>query len=179
MRWSAIFLLAYVALGVQLGAGAFAPVRGVTPDLMLVIVVFVAFNAGRSQAALAGVLLGAMQDLVTLQPFGLYAFAYGAVAWSATRATDLVRRGHPLTHLAFVLAGGLMTGVILVVHDGFRPTVPAVVSGGAVVRAVRIGPRVVIVSAVYSAMLAPFIIGPLMRLNRLFGFDAGHRRHRH
>ncbi len=180
MRWPAYFLLAYVMLGVQLGVGAFAPVRGVGPDLVLLVVVFVSLNAPRAEAMLGGLLLGAMQDLVTLQPLGLFAFAYGGLAWVVSRSAEHVRRGHPLTHVAFALLGGIGTGALMVVHDWLHPVAPAVVSGGAVVaRAIRIGPRVAIVSALYTAALAPFVIGPLTRLNRLFGFDLGHRRRRY
>ena len=177
MRWPAYFLLAYVMLGVQLGTGAFTGVRGVGPDLMLLVVVFVALNAPPAEAMLGGLLLGAMQDLVTLQPMGLFAFAYGGVAWATGRSAEHVRRGHPLTHVAFALLGGLATGVLVVVHDWVRPAGPAVVTAGtAVARAVRIGPRTALVSAVYTAVLAPVVIGPLTRLNTVFGFDPAHRR---
>jgi rod shape-determining protein MreD len=177
MRWPAYFSLAYVMLGVQLGVGAFAPVRGVGPDLVLIVVVFVALFAPRAEAMLGGVMLGAMQDLVTLQPLGLFAFAYGAVAWGVSRSAEFVRRGHPLTHLSFTLIGGIGTGVLMVVHDWIHPVGPAVFAGGTmVVRAIRIGPRTAAVSAVYTALLAPFLIGPLVRLNHLFGFDHIRRR---
>jgi rod shape-determining protein MreD len=177
MRWPAYFLLGYVMLGVQLGVGAVAPVRGVGPDLMLLVVVFVALNAPPAEAMLGGVLLGAMQDLVTLQPFGLFAFAYGGVGWLVGRSAEHVRRGHPLTHVAFALLGGGITGALLVAHDWFRPAGPAVVSaGGVVARAVRIGPRTALVSMLYTALLAPFVIGPLTRLYHLIGIDPPHRR---
>ncbi len=177
MRWPAYFILAYVMLGLQLGVGAFAPVRGVGPDLVLLVVVFVGLNAPRAEAAMGGLLLGAMQDLVTLQPLGLFAFAYGLVAVGVSRSAEHVRRGHPLTHVAMALFGGVVTGVLLVAHDWVRPAGPAVVAGGAVVaRAVRVGPRVAAVSAIYTAVLAPFVLVPLTRLNRLFGFDPSGRR---
>ena len=177
MRWPAYFLLAYLTIGVQLGVGGVAPVRGVGPDLVLLAVVFVSLNAPPADAMVGGVVLGAMQDLVTLQPFGLFAFAYGGVAWLVGRSAEHVRRGHPLTHVAFGLLGGVVTGVVLVVHDWVRPVGPAVVSAGeVVVRTVRIGPRTVAVSAIYSALLAPVVIGLLTRMQRLFGFEPGHRR---
>ena len=180
MRWPAYFLLAYLMLGVQLGVGAFAPVRGVGPDLVLLVVVFVSLHAPPAEAMLGGLVLGAMQDLVTLQPLGLFAFAYGLLAWFVSRSAQYVRRGHPLTHVAFALAGGVGTGVLMVVHDWVHPIAPAVMTGGVVVaRAVRIGPRVAAVSAVYTALLAPFVIGPLTRLNHLFGFDHHRRRPYH
>ncbi len=177
MRWPAYFLLAYVAVGVQLGVGAFAPVRGVGPDLVLLVVVFVSLNAPRAEALVGGVLLGAMQDLVTLQPLGLFAFAYGLVAYGVSRSAEHVRRAHPLTHVALALFGGAVTGVVLVAHDCVRPAGPAVVSAGTVVaRAVRIGPRTAAVSALYTTVLAPFVLGPLSRLHRFFGFDPARRR---
>ena len=166
MRWPAYFLLAYVMVGVQIGVGAYAQVRGVGPDLVLLVVVFVALHAPRAEAVVGGLLLGGMQDLVTLQPLGLFAAAYGLTAAAVTRAAPDVRRGHPLTHVAMALGGGAITGVLLVVHDHVHP-------GSA---AARVGPRVAAVSALYTAVLAPFVIGPLDRLNRLFGFGPPNRR---
>ena len=179
MRWPGYFLLAYVMLGVQLGVGVFAPVRGAGPDLVLLVVVFVSLNAPRAEAILGGLLLGAMQDLVTLQSLGLYAFAYGGLAWAVCRSAEFVRRGHPLTHVAFALLGGLFTGVLMVVHDWVHPVGAPFVAGGHVVAgAIRIGPGTAAVSAMYTAALAPFVIGPLTRLSRLFGFELVHRRRR-
>jgi rod shape-determining protein MreD len=166
MRWPAYFVLAYVCIGVQLGVGAYATVRGVGPDLVLLAVVFVALHAPRAEAMVGGLLLGAMQDLVTVQPLGLFAFAYGLTAAVLSRWATEVRRGHPLTHVAMALGGGIITGTLLVVHDWVHPA-------GA---GVRIGPRTAVVSGLYTAVLAPIVIGPLDRLHRLFGFDTGSRR---
>ena len=105
---------------------------------------------------------------MTLQPLGLFAFAYGATAAVVARSAEFVRRGHPLTHVAMALAGGAITGVLLVAHDWVHP-------GGATG---RIGPRAAAVSAVYTAVLAPVVIGPLDRLHHLFGFDPPGRRRR-
>ena len=177
MRWPAYFVLAYVAVGVQVGGGAAAAVGGVGPDLPLLVVVLAALNAPPAEAMYGGLLIGAMQDLVTAQPLGLFALAYGATAAVVGRAAEHVRRGHPLTHVAFGLVGGGIVGVLLVVHDFFHPAGAAVVRDGVVVApAVRVGVRVAFVSALYTAVLAPVVIGPLMRLHRLFGFDSPRRR---
>ena len=179
MRWPAYFALVYVTVGVQLGAGAFVTVRGVGPDLVLLAVVFVALHARPAEAAFGGLVAGLMQDLVTAQPLGLFAFAYGATAVAVSRMAGEVRRGHPLTHVAFALLGGAITGGLMVVHDWVHPVGPAVVVAGTVVaRAVRIGPRTAVVSAVYTAVLAPVVIGLLGRLHRAFGFDPPNRRRR-
>ena len=177
MRWPAYLALAYAAVGVQVGVGGLLTVRGVGPDLPLLVVVFASLYARPGEAMFAGLMTGLMQDMATVQPLGLFAFAYGATAAVVSRGAAVVRRGHPLAHVAAALVGGAVTGVLLVTHDWVRPAGPAVVSAGTVVaRAVRIGPRTVLVSTLYTAVLAPIVVGPLGRAYRAFGFDPPNRR---
>ena len=83
-------------LGIQLGIGSFVAYRGVSPDLLLLVVVFISLNASREEAMLGSFLLGGMQDLITLQPMGLFAFSYGIVSMIVCSASEMVRRTHPL-----------------------------------------------------------------------------------
>ena len=176
MRWISYFILSYLALGIQLGLGSFASYRGVAPDLLLLVVVFISLNASRDEAMLGSFLLGAMQDLITLQPMGLFAFSYGLVSIFVSISAESVRRTHPLTQIAMTFLGGSLMGMLLIVHDYFRPVSPAFVFGGTVVGALRIGPRVVVVSVIYTTLLSPLVIGLLQLFQRLFAFDSDSRR---
>jgi rod shape-determining protein MreD len=176
LRWIPFFILAYVVLGLQLGLGSYASFRGVSPNLLLLVVVFISLNARREEAMFASFLIGAIQDLITLQPFGLFAFSYGLVSLLVCWLAESVKRTHPLTHVFVTLMGAMLMGMILIVHDYFRPVGPVIPVGGTVVHAVRIGPRVVLVSVLYTTIISPIVIGLLQLLNRPFAFEANHRR---
>jgi rod shape-determining protein MreD len=181
LRWFAFFILAYLFLGFQLGIGSYASFRGVSPNLLLLVVVFIALNARREPAMLGCFLLGAVQDLITLQPVGLFALSYGLVAMLVGWLAESVRRSHPLTHLSVTFLSGTLMAMLLIVHDYFRPSgtvEPIVAVGGTVVRAVRIGPRVMLVSVLYTTLLAPFVIWLLQLANSFFGFQSNRRRAR-
>src|SRR5690554_3436804 len=107
MRWLTYFILAYVALGVQIGTSGFLRYQGAGPNFVLLAAIFIAINAPRDSALLGCFVLGAMQDLVTQQSLGLYAFSYGLVAMFVVSTQNLVYRAHPLTHFSLALVGGL------------------------------------------------------------------------
>jgi rod shape-determining protein MreD len=165
--WPAYFILAYFAVGIQLGVGPFVRVGGAQPNFILMCVVFIAVNAPREPALLGCFALGAMQDLVTQDTLGLYALSYGLFALMAGGSGQAVYRGHPLTHFALTLGGGLLLAIVLLVHSWlpYKDAVHLPVGG-------------MLWSAVYSAIWAPFIVWPLHRMNRSFGFHPARRRSR-
>jgi len=175
LRWLIYFILAYVMLGVQLGLGSYIAFRDVSPNLLVILVVFISLNAPRDEALLASFLLGGFQDLLTLQPLGLFAFSYGIVSLLVCWLAESVRRTHPLTHLSLAFMATMIVGVLLLIHDLISPVGPAVKYGGTVLKALRIGPRVVIVSAMYTTLISPALIFLLQRCNRLLGFDQYNR----
>ena len=176
MRWFAYFILAYVLLGLQLGLRAHVQYRGVSPNLVLLGVIFISLNAPRDEAMLGSFLLGAMQDLVTLWPMGLYAFSYGIVALFVSSFGQLVYREHPLTQLFMTVLGGMITAVLLLIQGWIHPLGPAHNDNGVITHAVRQSPRVLMVCTIYTAILAPIVIGILQRMHRLFAFQPTARR---
>jgi rod shape-determining protein MreD len=178
MRWLAYFILAYVMLGLQLGLGAHVQYRGVGPDLVLLAVIFISLNAPREEAMLGAFLLGAMQDLVTLQPMGLYAFSYGLVAMIVSTGGQLAYREHPLTQFVMTLLGGIITAIILLIQGWIHPVGPARAEGGFVIAAVHLSPQTIAVMVGYTAVLAPIVLGVLQRMHRVFAFEPSSRRKR-
>ena len=176
VRWLTYFIIVYLLLGLQLGFSSYTQFRGVSPNLMLLIVVFISLNAPRAEALFSSFLLGFFQDLVTLQPLGLYAFSYGLVAVLVAWSSEFVGRGHPLTHLSMSFLGGLVVSFVLMVHQAIHPVGPALLHEGMIVSSIRIGPRVLIVSTIYTALLAVPVLWVFQRLHRFFGFDASHKR---
>jgi rod shape-determining protein MreD len=159
MSWIAFFILAYVTLGLQTGLGAFVRIGSAQstlaePNFGLLAVVFVSINAERQAALLAGFILGAAQDLATQQPFGLFAFSYGLSAMAVSSAAQVVYREHPLTHFSCTLLAGSITSLVLLPHNRALPHQASTLFAG----------------TLYTALLAPFAIGGLQKLKRLFAF---------
>ena len=170
MRWLTYFILAYLALGMQVGLGDYVSYQGATPNFVLLAAIFIAINAPRDAALLGASRMGAMHDLLTQQPPGLFALAYGLVGLmvAGTQPGRLPRA--PADALFDGAGGGIVVAVILLVHSWIHPPGPRLttcVGGGAGPRQhagdprrrTRPSPATELLRAVYTAMLAPFVIG--------------------
>ena len=186
MRWVTYFILAYLALGVQVGLGDYASYQGATPNLVLLAALFIAINAPRDAALLGCFMMGLFHDLLTHQPPGLFALSYGLVGLLVAGSNQVVYREHPLTHFTFALVGGIIVAVIVLLHGWIHPTGVAetrwVGGSGAVpatqvsVGAARPSAGLEFGRALYTAVLAPVVIGVLQRMKRAFGFQSAKRR---
>jgi rod shape-determining protein MreD len=163
MRWLAYFILAYVTLGLQTGMGAYVQFRGAAPNLVMLVMLFIVLCAPRDAALLGAFGLGLLQDLLTQQPLGLYAFAYGLIALLFSSGQSALSREHPATHVVLSLVGSVICSILILLHGWIRMPV-------------RIGVGTLFYEAIYTALLAPFVLGGLMRIRRLFGFHAQRRR---
>jgi rod shape-determining protein MreD len=176
MRAVPYFILAYLALGLQLGLAPYMRFQGAVPNFVLLCVVYIAVNAAREPALLGCFSLGIMQDILSQQPFGLYAFAYGVVAMFVISTQELVYREHPLTHVSVTFIGGLLTAAVLIVHGLIHPPGPVLRIEGQTMGALRIAPMSLFTTAVYTAVLAVPVLGILQRIRKLFAFDANRRK---
>jgi len=178
MRWLAYFILAYLALGAQIGLAPYLALGGATPNLVLLCAIFLAINAGREPALLGCFGLGAMQDMLSQQPLGLFAFSYGLLGMFVVSTQELVYREHPLTHFSMALSGGFITAAVTIAHDYLRPTAAAVQRDGMILPALRPAWMTLFTSALYTAALAILVLGILQRIKKLFAFDAARRKAR-
>src|SRR3954470_6905019 len=121
MRSLPYFILAYVALGLQIGLGELPFMRAGGPKLPLLAVIFIAVNASREAALLGSFGIGIMQDMTTLSPLGLYALAYALVAMFVVSTQELVYREHPLTHFSLALVGGFLTAAVVLLQGWIHP----------------------------------------------------------
>lgn len=186
MRWLTYFILAYAVLGVQMGLGQYVSYMGATPNLVLIAVIFIAINAPRDAALLGSFVMGLMHDLLTHQPPGLFAFAYGLVGLMVAGSQQVVYREHPLTHFSMALAGGVVVAVVVLLNGWVQPPGAAatVWVGGAgpvpatqvTLGAVRPSPATELTRALYTAVLAPIVLWVLMRIRRGFAFQAPRRK---
>lgn len=164
MNWIAYFILAYISVGLQAGLGAPVSIGTAHPDLVILAVIFIGIFAPRDAALLGAFVLGFMQDLLTQQALGLHAFSYGIVAMFTVSTQQVVYRGHPLTHMSLALIASLITEFFIVFHGMIR------------------GPRPwslvmpMFYSALYTAVLAPFVLGLLGRMKKGFAFQPPRRK---
>ena len=185
MRWISYFILAYLALGLQVGLGDYVSFKGATPNLVLLAVIYLAINAPREQALMGCFVLGVLHDLMTQQTPGLYALGYGLVGLMASRTNQVVYRDHPLTHFSMTLGGGALVAGLLLLHGwlfppGARETRWVGGAGAASVQvtvgAVRPSAVAELIRAGYTALLAPIVLGVLGRMRRAFAFQPGRRK---
>src|SRR3954462_1676955 len=177
MRSFGYFILAYVALGLQLGLGRYLSWHDARPNLVLIAVVYMALHARREAALLGCFFVGLCQDLLTQPPPGLYALSYGLVGLVVSGTHQAIKRDHPLTHFALALVGGLMTASLLAAHAWLRPAGPGrVVADAAAVPPLRADILPLFVSAGYTAVLAPILLWLVGRLTRAFAFQGHYRR---
>src|SRR2546421_10011913 len=99
----------------QIGAGEYLRVGAAKPDLVLLAVIFIAIHAPREAALLGCFGLGMIQDLVSINPLGLYALVYSIVGMFIVSTQELVYRAHPLTHFTLGLAGGLLSAAVIAI----------------------------------------------------------------
>jgi len=174
MRWFSYILLAYFAVGLQIGLAPFIAYRGAAPNLVLLAVVFIAVNAPRDAALMGCFVLGFLQDLVTQQQPGLFALSYGLVALLIVGTQQVVYKDHPLTHFSLAIAAGFITAVVIVLHDRIRPPVLKTIDGKTL-RALRPSATIELTRVLYTAILAPIVLGILKRGKSIFGFQPGRR----
>jgi cell shape-determining protein MreD len=117
-----------------------------------------------------------MQDLTSGGTMGLFAFSYGIVALFIVAIQQAVYRRHPLTHFMLVLVMGIMVAMILAIHGWLRPPGPEKSPDGQHLAAVHAQIMPLFYTAVYSAILAPFVLGALQRMSRVFRFQSARRR---
>ena len=175
MRSLPYLILAYVILGVQLGVGDYISYRGAAPNFVLLAVVFVAVHASRDAALLGAFSIGLLQDVLSAQPLGMYAFSYGLVGLPIVGAQHAVYREHPLAHFALALFGGLITATLLALQGWLRPPATAFAPGAADLPALSAAAGPPFISAVYTALLAPGVLWVLNQFRRFFGFHARQR----
>jgi rod shape-determining protein MreD len=161
MRWPACLFLAYVFVGLQIGGAEYLRVGSARPDLVLLAVIFIAIHAPREAALLGAFSIGIIQDLVSLNPLGVYALAYSMVGMFVVSTQELVYKAHPVTHFTLGLTGGLLCAVVVAIHGWVR------------------GPRAsvteLLAAALYTALLAPLVLGLLNLTRGAFAFSRRRR----
>jgi rod shape-determining protein MreD len=166
MRWLSFFILVYIALGLQAGLARAIEYKNAAPNFVLLVVIFIALSAPRDTALLACFILGAMHDFASQGTLGLLAFTYGFVAVFIASIQQAVGRRNFITHFILTIVAGVIAAVILSLHGWLRPPAP-----GAYPPALPL-----FYSAIYSAILAPLILGFLQKIRGVFHFQTSRGR---
>jgi cell shape-determining protein MreD len=160
-----LIIVSYLAVGVQVGAGAHLRLGAAAPNIGLALAAYLALRAAPRTALLACIGLGLMQDLATQQPFGVFALTYGLTALMGQRLTHVLQRYHPLTMMILVGAGGIVWMMIVCLHDLHRP-----LDGGTAGPPIRTPLRLLATATLWSVCLAPLLAWVLDRLLRQIGW---------
>ena len=110
MRWVTFMLCAACALVLQSTIAPRLEILGCRPDWLLIVVVFFAMHARRSDAAVGAWIIGACADLMTIERPGLLALSYLLAAVAVASIREYFFRYRSLTQ-------AVITGVAsLVIH---------------------------------------------------------------
>lgn len=145
----AVVLLQTTVLGI-------VAVGGVTPDLQLILLVFLALRRGSMSGQLAGFAGGLLEDLVSLAPLGFHALVRTLVGFTSGLLHGLVRTNAiavPVLILGATFIKGLTSALLGLLFD-VQPDLHLLEG--------RFW-----IEAAYSAVLAPFLFALLGRVRLL------------
>lgn len=133
-------------------------VRGVIPDLGLIVLVFVAIRRGSMTAQLSGFASGVVEDVLSLSPLGFHAFIRTVVGFL-----------YGLTEGSIFVDPILMPVILIIIATLFKALISsllvAFLSISAAGFGVFAGPLWIELG--YNAVLAPFLFGLLGLLKSL------------
>jgi rod shape-determining protein MreD len=178
MRWFVYFILAYVAMGLQVGLAPYLSWHGASPNFGLLAMIFIAANAPREAALLGCFCIGLFQDLLTAQQPGLFAFSYGFVAWLITGAQQPLVRHSLTVQTLLTLAGGILTSMVILLQSWLHPAGRAIAGEGGApgLPAIGVSAGGLFLGAAYTTLVAPVLLGLLGRSRKFFAFTSGRSR---
>lgn len=161
-RWLPLAALLVAAITLQATMAPRLQIGLIRPDLLLVIVVFLALHAAAGDAVLGAWILGMCADLMTLERLGLMSCSYALAALLIVAVRQYVFRYWAVTQFFVTLAVCAIVQTVWCLYRWMAYVEPYGMPGGALGEITAV--------AVYTALLSPFIQQPLQRLGRLFGF---------
>jgi rod shape-determining protein MreD len=147
MRWVPFAVVALVGLTLQSAVAPRFAVWGARPDWLLVLVVVFAMHADAGDAAVAGWLIGATADLMTVERLGLLSLSYLIAAVSVASMRDDLFRRRAITQFVVTL---LVCLAVRIAWSGYRALLYD--SAEATARRIVID---CLVASLYTALWAP------------------------
>lgn len=169
MRWLVFVISAMGLLALQMGLALVPRIGEARPDVLLLLVIFVAlFSGGIAVPLYAALLAGLLQDVAS-GTFGPFMFGYGLVGLMMLRLRLAVYRDHPLAHIACGLASVLvMLGWLHVLMPMMRWVVRLVIFRSEDASAWP-DLRPPLVSWVVTVLMAPLVLVMLKKLRKAMG----------
>ncbi|MFN8025911.1 MAG: rod shape-determining protein MreD [Acidimicrobiia bacterium] len=129
-----------------------------TPGLCLLCVLAVAFEDGPESGALFGFAMGLALDLFLITPLGLSALSFALTGYAVGAFQSSIVRSTPWLYPMIGGLGGLFGGFVFIVVGG--------IVGQEGLLSMH-GVQIVVVSAVWDAILAPLVFPVVRRIARL------------
>ncbi len=160
MKQSAYILLTAFCLAFQVAVLENLRVLDSSPNLLFLVALYAALFAPRRDAVIAAWIAGIAFDIFSSGRFGVYAFLFAGLAAFLVYLRKKVFKEHPLSQAALALAGAAVVeaaaaAMVMIQYHA--------ADGGALISGV-------VVTALWTAALAPFVLAGLTRLNRILGF---------
>jgi len=132
-------------------------IRGVLPDLTLLLVLYFAIGEGEERAMFTGLVGGVFQDVLTKAPLGLYVLCNVAVGYTVGRLSTRLLTEHPVVKVGIAFASSMVHGLLLTFVSYVLS--PELAAGRHIVA--RVVPQ-----AFYTALVTPIVFLTMDRLLR-------------
>lgn len=167
MRWITFAILACITIVLQTTIVYRLELSQGAPDLMFIVAMLYALHAPTPDAMIAAWLLGFITDLFWPGRLGVHAFTYGLLALVVVQFRDSMFRDHPLTALFVTLVCAWLVHLLAGVHYLiFHPEAQRTMAG-VLLHAT--------ITAMFTAILAPYAHWLLIRMRSLLGLLPPHR----
>ena len=120
MRWFPFVILAYLFVAVQFSLGGALGWGEVTPNLILLFLLFIGLHAPTDAALVAGFTLGLLHDIIASHGIGTYTLAYPLIAVMTVQLRGAMYADHAVTHVAVTLLQGTALTIYLWVRQWIR-----------------------------------------------------------
>lgn len=168
MRWISFIILALGVIVLQTSLAPWIGVLRAQPDWVFILVVHLALTAPKTDALLGAWTLGWLADLNTDLPLGLLALVYGLSALAIVEMRGLLFREHLVASLGVTFLTGLAGQGVIAVYRLFTVSETGFFDASSHA----------LLTALYTALFAPYLLRGLRRLNPLLGIE-GRRRARY
>ena len=114
MRWVFLVLVTTFIFALQTSLVVFIPVRDATPDLFVILLVFVCLYADPFHGLLAGSLIGSWKDILSGDRAGLFLLVFAIAGYVVAVAKRQIFIDNPVAEIATTFCVCLLCGVLRV-----------------------------------------------------------------
>lgn len=139
---------------------------GVSPDLLMVVVISIALLEGPAAGATVGFAGGLLRDLLLVAPKGLSGLAYLITGYAVGAARPYVQSSSVLVPVAAICAGSFVSGMLYEVLQILLGRPP--VSMGHEIRSI-------LLTTLYNTLLTPFVYPTVRKIVESYQRDKVYR----